>query len=514
MNFPRASGIILHPTSLPSHFGTGDLGDEAFSFADFLAGTGTHLWQTLPLGPTGFGNSPYQSLSVFAGNPLLISPERLLEDGLLSAGDIDSIPPFPVHTVNFEAVAEYKRILLKKSGEAFRGKATRTQRDDFDRFCDENAAWLNTFALFMALREAHETRPWNTWDEDIRFRRPEAIDACSKKLATQVWDNKFQQYLFFRQWYSLKDYCNRKQIKLIGDIPIFVAFDSADVWSHPELFQLDSDGNPTVAAGVPPDYFSKTGQLWGNPIYNWQNMAKDNYGWWVERLRAAEKLVDIIRLDHFRGFVGYWEVPSGEKTAEKGHWVSGPGVSLFHTVGRALGELPVIVEDLGVITPDVDALREELGLPGMRVLQFAFSDNAKSDVYKPHNYIRNCAVYTATHDNDTTKGWFSNIDTADSTHSSQAFIKEKQNALKYTGTDGREINWDFIRLAWMSVADTAIAPLQDILGLGSEARMNRPGIAKGNWGWRFTADMLNPELEARLKELNVVYGRSKDVVAD
>jgi 4-alpha-glucanotransferase len=507
MNFPRASGVILHPTSLPSPFGIGDLGDGAGAFADFLAGTGTHLWQMLPLGPTGYGNSPYQSLSVFAGNTLLISPERLYEEGFLTADDTNNAPPFPADIVDFDAVNEYKRVLLKKSGEIFRRKASPAQQNDFAKFCSENADWLDTLALFMALREAHQLRAWNTWEEDIKFRRPEAIAAWSNRLAPEIQNHRYQQYQFFRQWRSLKEYCNNNEIKLIGDIPIFVAFDSADVWSHPELFQLDKEGNPIVVAGVPPDYFSKTGQLWGNPIYRWQDMAADGYRWWVERFRAAEKLVDIIRLDHFRGFVGYWEVPGGEKTAEKGNWVPGPGAALFRAVERALGSLPIIVEDLGVITPDVDALREELGLPGMRVLQFAFGNDAKSDAYKPHNYPRNCAAYTATHDNDTTVGWFCSTNPADTTQGMAVRIMERQNALKYTGTDGHEINWDFIRLAWMSVADTAVAPLQDVLGLGSEARMNRPGTAKGNWCWRFTPDMLRPQIRARLKEMNAIYGR-------
>lgn len=508
MSFPRSSGIILHPTSLPSLFGIGDLGSEACSFADFLGETGTHLWQMLPLGPTGYGNSPYQSLSVFAGNPLLISPDRLIQEGSLLADDINDTPPFSRTSVEFEAAGNYKRNLFRKSWALFQKKANSRERDEFEAFCQGNANWLDTFALFMSLREAHNLKAWNTWEEDIKLRWPEAVAAWSKKLALEIQNHKYQQYQFFKQWRALKTYCNCRNIKLIGDIPIFVAFDSADVWSHPELFQLDKNGNPLVVAGVPPDYFTRTGQLWGNPIYRWDEMARDGYRWWVERFRAAEKLVDIIRLDHFRGFVAYWEVPGGEKTAEKGHWVPGPGAELFRAARRELGSLPVIVEDLGVITPDVDALREELGLPGMRVLQFAFGTDPKSDAYKPHNYQRKCAVYTATHDNDTTVGWFLSTNPADTTLGMAERQKERQNALKYTGTDGGEINWDFIRLALMSVADTALFPLQDVLGLGSEARMNRPGTARGNWGWRYTPEMLSPEIRVRLKEMNAIYGRA------
>ncbi len=508
MSFPRSSGIILHPTSLPSPFGIGDLGREARNFADFLCETGTHLWQMLPLGPTGYGDSPYQSLSVFAGNPLLISPEKLFQEDLLTAQDLQNIPQFPRSTVEFESVDSYKRRLYRRSWEIFRERVTLKEHEEFKAFCEENAAWLDTFALFMAVREAHDLKAWNTWEEGIRLRRPEAVAAWSEKLAPEMQNHRYRQFQFFKQWRELKCYCNEREIKLIGDIPIFVAFDSADVWSHPELFQLDRNGDPLVVAGVPPDYFSRTGQLWGNPIYRWDEMARDGYQWWIERFRAAEKLVDIIRIDHFRGFAAYWEVPGGEKTAERGCWVPGPGVSLFRAVERALGSLPVIVEDLGVITPDVDSLREELGLPGMRVLQFAFGTDPKSDEYKPYNYPRNCAVYTATHDNDTTVGWFRSKNPADTTLGMAEREKERANALKYMGTDGVEINWDFIRLAFASVADTAMAPLQDVLGLGSEARMNKPGTASGNWRWRFTPEMLRSEIKARLKEMNTIYGRT------
>lgn len=507
MSFPRASGILLHPTSLPSRFGIGDLGKEAYQFADFLASTGQHLWQVLPLGPTGYGNSPYQCLSVFAGNPLLISLEKLVEDKLLEPADLEDIPPFPRNKVDYGSVIKFKIPLLKKSFETFQRKAAPGEREQFEAFLQQNASWLETYSLFMALKEAHGLAAWNTWEEDIRRHQPKSLEHWSKKLNHEIYYHKYQQYQFFKQWFELKKYCNEYGIRLIGDMPIFIALDSAEVWSHPELFYLDDDSKPTVVAGVPPDYFSQTGQLWGNPLYRWDVMARDGYAWWIERFRAARNLVDIIRLDHFRGFEKYWEVPATDNTAINGRWVPGPGAKLFEAVQKALGALPIIAEDLGVITPEVDALREQLGFPGMRVLQFAFSQDIGAEQYRPHNYPRNCVVYTGTHDNNTTIGWFKGEDVKDSTQSKEEREKEKQFALKYLGTDGHEINWDFIRLALMSVANTVIIPIQDILGLGSEARMNLPGKAEGNWCWRFTPDMLTEKMGHRLKELTALYGR-------
>jgi 4-alpha-glucanotransferase len=357
------------------------------------------------------------------------------------------------------------------------------------------------------LKEAHGLAAWNTWEEDIRRRQPKSLEHWSKKLNHEIYYHKYQQYQFFKQWSELKKYCNEHGIRLIGDMPIFVALDSAEVWSHPEMFYLDDSGKPTVVAGVPPDYFSQTGQLWGNPLYRWDVMAKDGYAWWIERFRATHNLVDIIRLDHFRGFEKYWEVPGTDDTAINGRWVPGPGAKLFEAVQKALGTLPIIAEDLGMITPEVDALREQFGFPGMRVLQFNFGSDPKADDYRPHNYPRNCVVYTGTHDNNTTIGWFRGEDVKDSTQSKEEREREKQFALKYLGTDGHEINWDFIRLALISVADTAIIPMQDVLGLGSEARMNLPGRAEGNWCWRFVPDMLTEEIKARLKKLTALYGR-------
>jgi len=507
MSFPRASGTLLHPTSLPGQFGIGDLGREAYQFADFLAATGQRLWQVLPLGPTGYGNSPYQCLSVFAGNPLLISVERLVENRFLELADLANMPSFSRGEIDYGSVIEFKMPLLKKSFETFGRKATPSEGKQFEFFCQQNDSWLETYSLFMALKDAHSLAAWNTWEEDIQKRHPKSLDHWSSKLNREIECHKYQQYQFFQQWSELKRYCNEHGIRLIGDVPIFIALDSAEVWSHPEMFYLDESGRPTVVAGVPPDYFSTTGQLWGNPLYRWDVMAKDGYAWWIERFRATHALVDIIRLDHFRGFQEYWEVPGTDTTAMNGRWVPGPGSELFEAVRKILGTLPIIAEDLGVITPAVDALRDELNFPGMRVLQFAFGSDPKADDYKPHNYPRNCVVYTGTHDNNTTIGWFRGEDVNDSTQNREEREREKQSTLKYLGTDGHEVNWDFIRLALMSVADTAIIPMQDILGLGSEARMNLPGKAEGNWCWRLLPAMLTVEIKRRLKELIALYGR-------
>ncbi|MBI4180927.1 MAG: 4-alpha-glucanotransferase [Chloroflexi bacterium] len=508
MSFPRSSGILLHPTSLPGRFGIGDLGKEAYRFADFLAETGQHLWQVLPLGPTGYGNSPYQCLSVFAGNPPLISLEKLVEENYLDPADLENTPSFSEDSVEYRAVTDFKIPLLEKSYENFTRRATTTQLNDFETFRRENVSWLETYALFRALQKVHNQASWNTWEEDIRRRESQALEQWHKKLRREIVCQQYQQYQFFQQWLALKRYCHQRGISLIGDMPIFTALDSADVWAHPEMFRLNEWGQPTVVAGVPPDYFSKTGQLWGNPIYRWEVMAEDGYQWWIERFRKALALVDIIRLDHFRGFEKYWEVPASETSAIKGRWVAGPGAELFNTLKKALGELPIIAEDLGVITPEVETLRDRFGFPGMKVLQFAFSDGPEAEKSRPHHYPSNCVVYTGTHDNNTTLGWFRGEDINATTQSQAERRKETQLALKYLGSDGHEFNWDFIRLALMSVADTAIIPLQDILGLGSEARMNRPGTTAGNWSWRFTTNMLTDDIKTRLKELSLFYGRA------
>jgi len=508
MNPARASGILLHPTSLPGRFGIGDLGTEAYRFADFLADTRQRLWQVLPLGPTDSSNSPYQCPSVFAGNPLLISLEMLVAEQLLDSADLKDAPIFPENYVDFDAVKDFKMPLLEKSFALFEKKAAPSQRDEFESFCSSKASWLDDYALYMALSEAHGCAAWNMWEKDIRMRLPEAVRRWSEKLAREIRYHKYQQYQFFRQWVALKKYCHDRSIRLIGDMPIFIALGSATVWLHPEQFYLDDEGRPTVVAGVPPDYFSETGQLWGNPLYRWDVMARDGYSWWTERIKATLSLVDIVRLDHFRGFEKYWEIPAGDDSARNGRWVPGPGAALFEAIRKALGDVPIIAEDLGLITPEVDALRERLGLPGMRVLQFAFGNDFKAEDYRPHNYPRNCVVYTGTHDNNTTIGWFREEVLDDTTQSREVREAERRLALKYMGSDGREVNWDFIRLALMSVADTAIIPLQDVLGLGSEARMNRPATSEGNWVWRFRRGMLTGEIKNRLRELTTIYGRA------
>ena len=496
----RCSGVLLHPTSLPGRFGIGDLGPEAYRFVDFLVAAGQHLWQMLPLGPTGYGNSPYQSLSAFAGNPLLISLERLVDDGLLERADLANVPRFPEDRVDFDAVSAFKTPLLKKSFAAFE----RGPIGEFVDFCRRNAGWLDVYVLFVAVREAHGTSGWNAWESDIRLRHPEAIERWTQRLMAEVRYQQYLQFQFFRQWSALKKYGNDRSVRLIGDIPVFVALDSAEVWAHPGMFYLDEHGRPTVVAGVPPDYFSETGQLWGNPLYRWDVMANDGYSWWVERFKATREVVDIIRLDHFRGFESYWEVPAGEKTAMNGRWVKGPGAGFFETVKKALGDLPIIAEDLGIITPEVTALREQLGLPGMRVLQFAFTGGA-DNTHRPHNYPRNCVVYTGTHDNNTTAGWFQGEGARVAL--AEDVLGERETALKYLGSLGNEINWDLIRLAFMSVADTAIVPVQDVLGLGSEARMNTPGTTRGNWKWRLAAGQLTEQHARRLADLGQLYGR-------
>ncbi|HLF26178.1 MAG TPA: 4-alpha-glucanotransferase [Anaerolineae bacterium] len=495
MRFPRSSGLLLHPTSLPGRYGIGDLGAAAYRFVDFLVSAKQRLWQVLPLGPTGYGDSPYQCFSAFAGNPLLISPDRLVEDGLLIKEDVHEAPNFPAHTVDYGEVIYYKRDLLNRATQRFRSGARQALAADFEAFSREQAAWLEDFALFMALKDAHGGAMWSTWQPDIARRKPEALRAWREKLADSIFAHKFFQFLFFRQWLAVKRYANERGIQIVGDIPIFVAYDSADVWAHPDLFFLDEDGRATVVAGVPPDLFSATGQLWGNPLYRWDVMHARDYAWWIERFRAMLTQVDLLRIDHFIGFTRYWAVPAGEPTAVKGRWQPGPGAALFHAVERALGQLPIIAEDLGAITPQVIALRDQFEFPGMKVLQFAFSDGA-ADPFLPHNYPRNCVVYTGTHDNDTSAGWFRS-----------AQPHERAFALRYLGRSGDDFAWDFIRLAFSSVADMAVVPLQDVFRLGSEARMNFPGRPAGNWGWRFTPEMLNAAQGDRLRELVESYGR-------
>ncbi len=496
MNFERAAGILLHPTSLPGPYGIGDIGPEAYRWVDFLSQSETGLWQVLPLGPTGYGDSPYQCFSAFAGNPYLISPHLLLQEGLLYNEDLTHLPPFPAERVDYGMVIPWKLEILQRAYARFRQHGSRHLKEAFTAFQAEQAHWLDDYALFMALKEAHGGAPWPTWETDIRQRETQALEAARRSLAEAIEKQAFFQFLFFSQWRNLKNYANQRGVRIIGDIPIFVAHDSAEVWAHPELFFLDEHGNPTVVAGVPPDYFSATGQLWGNPLYRWDVHAQDGYAWWLARLRTVLELVDIVRLDHFRGFAAYWEIPAGEETAINGRWTPGPGAAFFTAVEAALGSLPLIAEDLGEITPDVVALREQFHLPGMKILVFAFSDDARNP-FLPHNYPQNCVVYTGTHDNDTATGWYQ-----------RAPEKERDFARRYLARDGHDIAWDLIRAAWSSVAVFSIAPLQDLLSLDNSARMNYPSRAGGNWQWRMPAHALTEALRYRLQEQNRLYGRT------
>ena len=494
MTSPRRSGILLHPTSLPSRWGIGALDASAYAFVDFLIAAGQQLWQVMPLGPTGYGDSPYQGFSAFAGNPLLISLDNLLAEGLLADEDLFGAPSFPDATVDYGAVIPFKEALLRRSFECFMASAAPEQRDAFADFRTRNHAWLDDYALFAALKQAHGGANWNTWPQETAARQPEAIAYWTRELSDQIEFHAYLQFQFFSQWRRLKHYANERGVQIVGDIPIFVAYDSADVWANREIFALDDQGRPTVVAGVPPDYFSATGQLWGNPHYRWDVLARTGYAWWVERFRSLLALVDVIRIDHFRGFAASWEVPASASTAIDGTWVKGPGAALFEDVRSALAleHLPFVAENLGVITPDVEALRQRFGLPGMAILQFAFGTDPQAPDFKPHNYQRNLVVYTGTHDNDTTVGWWTGA-VGHSTRSDADIADERELAARYLGLDGREIHWEFIRAVMASVAGTAIVPAQDLLGLGSEARMNRPGSASGNWRWRWNVSHLSPK---------------------
>jgi 4-alpha-glucanotransferase len=506
MTFPRASGILLHPTSLPGPYGIGDLGDEAYRFADFLIAAGQSLWQVLPLGPTGYGDSPYACYSAFAGNTLLIGPERLFKEGLLSRNDLDHISSLPGGKIDFAAAHELKDTVLAQAFASYQRTTDTEFRSSFETFAEQHTAWLDDYALFRALKNAHGGSPWYEWEHSLVHRTQAALARARQQLHEQIEAQKFYQFLFFKQWSDLKSYCNRRGIKIIGDIPIFVAHDSVDVWTNPDQFKLNSDGTPKVVAGVPPDYFSKTGQYWGNPLFNWERMLADGFKWWIDRVRAALQMVDIARIDHFRGFAACWEIPGGDKTAERGRWVDSPGRDLFTAIRNALGELPIIAEDLGVITPDVEKLRDDFGFPGMRILQFAFSSDTKN-IDLPHNYHRNLVVYTGTHDNDTTVGWFNSVAGEGSTRSATQIECERQFCMKYLSTKGNEIHWDFIRAVFASVANLALVPMQDVLGLGTEARMNLPNSTTGNWLWRFNESALTNDLAKRLRDLSDLYGR-------
>ena len=499
MKFERSSGILLHPTSLSGSYGIGDLGPQAYKWIDFLAQAGCSLWQVLPLGPTGFGDSPYQCFSAFAGNPYLISPQILLDEGLLHPDDLVEIPNFPTNCVDYGAVINWKLNVLDQAYIRFQHSQDNNLLLEFDQFCHAQANWLEDFALFMSIKEASSGAPWSTWNPDIRDRISDTLEEAREEYTTAINRQMFRQFLFYRQWDSLHKYANGLGIKIIGDIPIFVAHDSADVWADPQLFHLDENGQPSVVAGVPPDYFSPTGQLWGNPLYRWDIHAEDGYSWWLKRLRAVLKQVDIIRLDHFRGFAGYWEVPGDAETAIDGRWVNGPGVHFFDQVLSELGDLPIIAEDLGVITPDVIEMRDRYGLPGMKILQFSF-EGGPDDPFLPHNFVPNCVVYTGTHDNDTASGWYARVDS-----DARDFYR------RYVGRDGRNVSWDLIRASWASVAIFAIAPYQDFLSLGNEARMNYPGNASGNWSWRMSNSALDESILNGIYEFNYLYNRMNPV---
>jgi 4-alpha-glucanotransferase len=500
LRLSRSSGILLHPTSLPGSFGIGDFGDQAHAFVDFLSASGQHLWQVLPLGPTGYGNSPYQALSAFAGNTLLIDPHQLIADSLLAAENIVG-PTFAEDRVEFEAVRQFKDELLGQAYENFKRGPASELRAEFEDFCEISAWWLDDYALFRALKAANGGSAWTSWARELSQRQPAALERASSELQDPIARQKLFQFLFFRQWKALRDYCHARDVKIIGDLPIFVAHDSADVWVHREYFKLDDVGKPTLVAGVPPDYFSETGQLWGNPIYDWEHARGTGFKWWIDRVRFALEQFDLLRIDHFRGFAAGWEIPAGDMTAQNGQWMPAPGRELFTALTEELGDLPIIAENLGVITPDVESLREEFGFPGMRVLQFAFGSDA-ANVHLPHNYMRDVTVYTGTHDNDTTAGWFAGLSQSDTNQTERGFC------LKYLGSDGQDIHWDFIRAALASVADTAIIPLQDVLGLGNEARMNLPASQEGNWRWRLRPEAITDDAAGCLKELTEAYGRT------
>jgi 4-alpha-glucanotransferase len=483
----RSAGVLLHPTSLPGPGDNGDLGSRARRFADFLAGAGQRWWQMLPIGQPGYGDSPYSALSAFAGSPSLISLERLVEDGLLTGAPSS------------------REAALDSAFAAFRRREGR-EREAFAAYCEANAEWLDDFALYWALKRAHRLVQWTRWPAEYRDRQPAALEEARRRLHDDIELCRFEQYRFDGDWRVLRQHCEHRGIGLIGDIPIFVAHDSADVWQHRELFHVDEQGEPTVISGVPPDYFSATGQRWGNPLYRWPRLRETGYHWWIERFRAALGRFHAIRLDHFIGFSRYWEIPVAEPTAVNGRWVPGPGWPFFKALHAALGELPLIAENLGVVTPAVERLRRKLGAPGLRILQFAFGTDPQAPLFLPHAYRRNTAAYTGTHDNDTTVGWFK--DEGGHSRTSAQVEKERQAVLRYLGVrDGSEIHWDMIRVLYASVANLVLVPAQDLLGLDSQARMNRPGIATGNWRWRLDERALTPALARRLHDLTLTYGR-------
>lgn len=509
----RAAGVLLHPTSLATPYPIGDLGPSAYAFVDFLAAAGLRWWQMLPVGPVGAGFSPYQSASAFAGNPLLISPDVLRRDGWTDAEVLREGHAAPGRHVDYVQATVFKQHLLRRAFERFQNRATASARRSFRRFCAAERVWLRDYALFCALAIAQGSADWTTWDADLRRRRPHALARAIAALHDEMAFFEFQEWAFARQWAALRRYAAERGVGLIGDVPIFVAPNSCDVWAHPRLFQLRADGRPRVVAGVPPDYFAKTGQRWGNPHYDWRAMRREGYRWWIDRIRKNLGHFDALRLDHFIGFVRYYVIPGDAETAEHGTYRAGPSAAFFEAVLRALHVKPndppiFIAEDLGTVTPAVKALRDAMGFPGMKVLQFAFGADPEAIAYQPHNYGANAVVYTGTHDNDTTVGWFRDVSSNATTRTAEQIARERAFTLRYLNARPRDIHWAMIRAAFSSVAATAMVPMQDFLGLPSWARMNRPGIADGNWTWRLAPRVLTPDLAAQIRAMTTAYGRT------
>lgn len=495
----RASGILLHPTSLPGPFGSGDFGADSYRFVDWLVSAGQSYWQMLPLGEVGEGNSPYTSNSAFAGNHLMIDLEELAKQGWLDAGDLIPNPEFNADRARFDLVKPYRMERLQRAASRFFAAPGSGMHSEYREFCESEKHWLDDFALFRAIEHHEQLQGWNRWPEELVRRDPRALAEARLRYVDEIEFSKFCQWCFYRQWSMLKNYANDRGIRIIGDVPIFVSYQSADVWEHQPLFELDSGGSPIVVAGVPPDYFSETGQLWGNPLYRWDVHERTAYAWWIKRLEHAFRLFDLVRIDHFRGFASYWATPAGAPNAIGGEWLPGPGEKLFEAFRQTFSELPIIAEDLGLITPDVIELRDKFSLPGMRILQFAFGDN-DSNYFLPHHYIANTVAYTGTHDNDTSLGWWNS-----------ATEHEKEFALSYLGSDGKEINWDMINALSASAANTVIFPLQDVMDLDSKHRMNLPGTPWGNWEWRFSWNWLQNWQTERLGSLTASYHRNPEL---
>jgi len=495
MKIERSAGILLHPTSLPGNFGIGDLGPNAYHFIDFLVHSGQTLWQIFPLGPTGYGDSPYQCFSAFAGNPLLISPEFLIKDGLLNESEIGNAPGNDPHHVDFGPVINYKYDLLQKAFYQYK-KGKKTFKHEFDNFCKKNSYWLDDYSLFMAAKQHHGGASWTQWDRSIKFRKN--ISEWENKLSDGIEYHKFLQFIFDKQWTDVRKYAHEKGIKIIGDLPIFIAYDSADLWANKELFTVREDGSLEFVAGVPPDYFSATGQLWGNPLYKWKAMEKDHFKWWRSRISKLMEMVDIIRIDHFRGFDAYWEIPGNAETAINGRWVKAPGEKLFNTIKKELGDVPIIAEDLGVITDSVEELRDKFEFPGIKILQFGLGEYGDKK-FLPHNHIKNCVVHTGSHDNETTRGFL------ESEGKKKSGIYEWTQ--KYFNYLGNNMTFELIRSVYASVANIAVIPMQDILNLDNSARMNLPGTLGGNWSWRFTWDQIGDSIANQYKEMTIMFER-------